>query len=138
MTSLVDTSGSVVQRFAYDPYGADQVLDLGFSSTTDAYDWMNRFQGGRLQTATGTYDFRNRVYNISLGRPLQMDPAGYPDGMNGYEWEGSGLEDRRDPFGLQWAWYEGWDQAIPAVWGGAEPSVQAHLTKATGTAPRNG
>ena len=101
VTSLVDTSGSVVQRFAYDPYGADQVLDLGFGATTDAYDWMNRFQGGRLQTATGTYDFRNRVYSPTLGRWLQQDNAGgYVDGLNLYQYTRSQLVDALDPFGL--------------------------------------
>ena len=101
VTSLVDTKGQVVQRFAYDPYGADQVLDLGFGATTDAYDWHNRFQGARLQTATGTYDLRNRVYSPTLGQWLQMDPSGYPDGMNAYEYERSNTVVGLDPTGLQ-------------------------------------
>ena len=101
VTALTNTSGQVVERFAYDPYGADQVLDLGFSPTTDAYDWVNRFQGGRLQTATGTYDFRNRVYSPTLGRWMQTDPAGYVDGLNLYEALNGSPADNVDPLGLE-------------------------------------
>jgi RHS repeat-associated protein len=100
VTALIDTSGTVVQRFQYDPYGQSTVLTSGFSLTTDGYDWLYRHQGGRLETATGTYHFRNRDYDPTLGRWLQEDPAGYVDGPNFYTYLGESPLAAVDPLGL--------------------------------------
>lgn len=78
VTALVNTGGTVVQRFLYDPYG------LSSEVTSNGYDWIYGHQGGRLETSTGTYHFRNRDFDPVLGRWLQEDPRRYVDGPNLY------------------------------------------------------
>lgn len=103
VTGLVTASGSIVQRFVYEPYGADSVRTANWTSATDAYAWEPRFQGGRYGAATGLYHFRMRYYSPTLGRWGQRDRhAGgpYVDGMNAYQHVGSNPINRRDPSGL--------------------------------------
>jgi RHS repeat-associated protein len=52
--------------------------------------------------ATGLVHNRARTLNPHLGRFNQRDPLGYPDGMNGYEYEGSSPIGRLDPGGRKW------------------------------------
>ena len=87
VTAMVvdDGDGSVthIEWAEYDPYGAATVtIADGQSATGNPY----LFQGRRLDSDTGLYYFRNRMYNAELGRFLQRDPMGYVDGMNSYEW----------------------------------------------------
>lgn len=42
------------------------------------------FQGHFHDESIGLIHKRNREYSPKLGRFMQIDPAGYPDGMNGY------------------------------------------------------
>jgi RHS repeat-associated protein len=49
--------------------------------------------------ATGLVHNRARTLNPHLGRFNQRDPLGYPDGMNGYEYEGSTPSKALDPQG---------------------------------------
>src|SRR5262249_6248053 len=53
---------------------------------------------------SGLYHFNvgghGRDYSTVMGRPMQADPAGYPDGMSRYEWEMSGPIAHLDPSGL--------------------------------------
>ncbi|HWE95534.1 MAG TPA: RHS repeat-associated core domain-containing protein, partial [Tepidisphaeraceae bacterium] len=100
VTALVNTSGTVVQRFDYDPYGTATVLTAGWATTTDAYAWKYRFQGLAYDSNSGLYNGRNRTYSPTLGRWMQMDPAGYVDGMNLYQLTESAPTTLRDPMGL--------------------------------------
>lgn len=106
VTSLTNSSGSVVERYAYDPYGAVTVEDAGGGvrgsglATASSYDWTVLHQGLRLDVTTGTYDDRNRVYMVGLGRFGQEDPSGYVDGQNTYQLELSNPGSGCDPLGL--------------------------------------
>ena len=86
VTALVDTSGNVVERYDYDPYGAATVLNPDFSVRgTSSYNWNYFFQGKRYDGVVGLYDSRGRVYLPTLMRWLQTDPLGLrPD--NNYYW----------------------------------------------------
>jgi RHS repeat-associated protein len=99
-TSLTDSSGTVLQRFEYAPYGAATALTPSWSSTTDAYNWIYGYQGGRLDSATGLINLRHRDYSASLGRWLQPDPAGYVDGASLYQFVRSDATKLFDPSGL--------------------------------------
>jgi RHS repeat-associated protein len=103
VTALIDTSGSVVERFVYDPYGQDTVLAPNWSApVSDAYGWVYLYQGGRYDTASGLYNFRNRDYSPMLGRWLQQDPIGYAGGTADlYQMEGNNPIGRTDPSGLE-------------------------------------
>ena len=98
VTALTNTSGSVVERFAYDPYGAATVLTAAWAPAgttlgSDTYGWIYGFQGGRYDPQSGLYAFGYREYNPVLGRWMQQDPAGYVDGINRY------IALRNDPVG---------------------------------------
>src|SRR5579884_2646607 len=78
VTALVSTSGSVVERYVFDPYGGVTYLTASWGSRSGSgYSWHYLFQGGRLDTATGLYNFEHRDYSSSLGRWLTVDPLGF-------------------------------------------------------------
>jgi RHS repeat-associated protein len=76
--ALTDETGTVKERYEYDPYGAVTV------TVDDSSGNPYRFQGRRYDPEQGLYYFRNRTYSPSLGRFVQRDPIGYVDGMNLY------------------------------------------------------
>ncbi|HEY7091450.1 MAG TPA: RHS repeat-associated core domain-containing protein [Tepidisphaeraceae bacterium] len=101
-TALVSPSGSVLQRFIYDPYGSVTVLDSSWASTSDGYEWLYLHQGGRLEVNSGLYNFRHRDYSPTLGRWVQQDYAeGYADGGNLYQYLHSGPTGYVDPEGSE-------------------------------------
>jgi RHS repeat-associated protein len=103
VAALVDTSGNVVERFVYDPYGQVTVLAPNWSPLgSDAYGWVYLFQAGRYDSTSGLYNFRNRDYSPALGRWLQVDPIGYTAGDgNLYRFCGNDPIGDTDPLGQQ-------------------------------------
>ncbi len=101
VVALTDDTGTVVERFRYDPYGNRTVLDADFTDDDDGEsnsDLTVGFQGLR-EDASGLHHQRARYWHSDLGRFISRDPAGYPDGMNryaGYHIFGSTV----DPSGL--------------------------------------
>jgi len=102
VTALIDTSGAVVQRFVYGPYGDVTILDVNWSTASNAYDWRYLHQGGRYEWVTGLYHERARDRTPTLGRWLQNDPAGDVNGLNLYVMEGNQPTGRTDPSGQNW------------------------------------
>ncbi len=112
VTALVDTTGTVQERFVYDPYGKSTdasgqnvgALNGNWSTKTggDSYGWVYLHQGGRYDAVTGLYNFRNRDYSPTLGRWMQDDPA--PRGMedlNLYKYVDDNPSSSIDPSGLE-------------------------------------
>jgi RHS repeat-associated protein len=102
VTALVNGSGTVVERYAYDPFGAATVLDGSWGSrSASSYGWEYRFQGLRADLVTGLYNARYRDLHPVMGRPLERDPLGYAAGdVNQYRWEGNTPASAVDPSGL--------------------------------------
>jgi len=103
VTALIDTSGAVVERYRYDPYGAVTVLDPNYTDDEgNASDVDNEilYAGYRHDPETGLFHVRRRPYHPTVGRWLTRDPLDYVDGMNLYEYVGSGPTMRLDPMGL--------------------------------------
>jgi RHS repeat-associated protein len=101
VTALVNTSGTVVERFVYNPYGSVTVLDASsWESTIDAYNWIYMFQGGRYNANNNLYLFDHRDYDPSTGTWLEQDPAGYVNGANRYQAFDSNPLVNSDPSGL--------------------------------------
>ena len=100
ITGLIDPSGSVAQRSAYDSYGARSVFTSSWSASGDGYDLAPGWQGLMRDPETLLWHARNREVASGLGRPLQRDPAGYVDGANQYVFELSEPNGNSDPFGL--------------------------------------
>ena len=121
VTSLTDASGTVVERYVYDPYGAvtvdnpDGTTRGNGTAAASNYAWVYLHQGLKLDAGTGLYDDRNRpTYAPSLGRFLQQDPAGYIDGPNRYQIENSSPIAHLDPSGTLWSWV---NSVLDAVYG---------------------
>ena len=101
ITSLTDTSGNVQERFVYDPYGRVQVVDKStWNSSTDSFNWLYHFQGGRQDSISGLVHFGTpgRDYSTTLGRWTEPD-SGYIDGANVYQGDGSNPVANTDPKG---------------------------------------
>ena len=83
VTALVDTSGTVLERVVYDPYGNPTFYDGSWTTASDtsSYDNVVLYCGYRWDGETGLYHVRHRVYHATLARWVQRDPAGYVDGM---------------------------------------------------------
>jgi RHS repeat-associated protein len=101
VTSLVNTSGTVVERYRYDAYGNVTYMNASWSTiSASAYAAVYLFQGGRLDPNTGNYIFQARDYSPSLGHWLEQDPAGYGAGsLDLYGAEGDNPVNRSDPTG---------------------------------------
>ncbi|MEZ6032023.1 MAG: RHS repeat-associated core domain-containing protein [Planctomycetaceae bacterium] len=87
VTALADTSGSIVERFVYDPYGKSTVLDANFTADSDGvsdYDWESRFTSREYDSETGMHYFRARYYHDTIGRFIGRDLLGFVDGTNLY------------------------------------------------------
>jgi RHS repeat-associated protein len=105
VTALVNTSGTVVERFVYDPYGQASVLNASWSATTDSYGWKYLHQGLRYDAAVGWSDSRFRAYSPTLGRFAQTDPIGFAGGdTNLYRAVGNAPPAYVDPTGLEGFW----------------------------------
>jgi len=110
VTALVDASdGSVVERYAYTPYGKAIVLNPDTwaerQNGSVVKNWI-LFAGYRFDDETGLYLVRNRVYQAELGRWVQRDPAGYVDGHNLTEY--GCANNGTDPSGLKWTRIGDW------------------------------
>ena len=99
ITSLVNSSGTVSERFIYDPYGARTVLNASWSSASDSQNWVYSFQGGRLDPISGLVNFRNRDLNPTTGTWMEQDPWGYVEGADVYQLELSNPANMLDPLG---------------------------------------
>jgi len=102
VTALIGSSGGVLERFTYDPYGSVTVLTSAWATTTDSQNWVYYFQGGRYNANIGFYYFRSRWYNPTTATWMSQDPTGtqYVDGANLYQFADSNPVNRVDPSGL--------------------------------------
>ncbi|MBX2850875.1 MAG: hypothetical protein KTR15_03915 [Phycisphaeraceae bacterium] len=100
---LTDDTGTPVERYTYTAYGEVTIHDgTGVTvRTASLYANPYTYTGRRLDDETGLHYFRARYHDAVLGRFLERDPLGYPDGLNTYAayhvmWGGV------DPMGLEW------------------------------------
>lgn len=88
--AVTDASGNPVAINSYDEYGIPASTNQGrFQYTGQA--WLPEL---------GMYSYKARIYSPTLGRFLQTDPAGYPDGPNWYAYVNNDPVNRSDPTGL--------------------------------------
>ena len=103
VTALVNDSGSVVERYTYDPYGKVTFRAADWSpleNNVSAYANEILFTGHRLDTETGLYITLYRYYHPGLGCWLSRDPVAYADGMSLYQYVVSSPLLYGDPSGL--------------------------------------
>jgi RHS repeat-associated protein len=106
VTALINTTGNVVERYVYDPFGAATILTANWNTGGGgSFGWRYLFQGLRFDMMSGLYWGRNRDYSPSLGRWLQTDPIRFAAGQNNfYAFVGNNPGTRSDPLGLGWNW----------------------------------
>jgi len=141
VTSLVDTSGDVVERYVYDSYGNVTFRDgagtewtpltVGGNNTatrsgvSSAYSNEILYCGYRLDPETSlilgstavtiaNYQVRTRELITQFSTFDVRDSIGYRGGINLYEYVGDSPITRTDPAGFDWVWP--WDPN--AVWWG--------------------
>ena len=89
VTALVNTSGTVQERYTYDPYGK---VTIRHPTTWVEITWNASkkneilYCGYRYDNETGLYQVRHRYYHPTLGRWVTRDPIGYVDGMSVYQY----------------------------------------------------
>jgi RHS repeat-associated protein len=102
VTALIDESGAVQERFAYDPFGIPIVLTPAFLTRgTSAFEWEVCFAGLLFDIDVICCFARNRVLRNGLGW-LQRDLLKYDDSLNLYQYVNNSPLNRVDPMGLQW------------------------------------
>jgi RHS repeat-associated protein len=105
VTALTNTSGAVLERYEYTPYGTVTVLNpdgtvLGDGTMASSqFGVPYLFQGMRYDSFTGLYETPNRDLNPATGTWLQADPAGYVDGSDRYQAFRSRPASSLDPMG---------------------------------------
>lgn len=93
---ITNTSGTVIYHAAYDSFGAK-------SSESGGGGDRFGFTGRELDSETGNYHVRARIYDPFLGRFVEVDPIGFDAGdANLYRYVGNGPPNRIDPQGTDW------------------------------------
>ena len=99
VTALLDTSGNVVVRYTYDPYGTVTVLNPDWINRESSAYAMPYLWQGELRRHDGHVSYADARVSPTLGRPLQADPLGLVPDNNDYRWEGDAPTKRDRPFG---------------------------------------
>jgi RHS repeat-associated protein len=101
VTALVNSSGAVVERYVYSPYGVVTVLNATWGTLSgSAYAWVYGFQGMRYDSTSGLYKADARWYSPTLQRWTNLDPLRYGAGDDDlYRFAGNSPLDRVDPSG---------------------------------------
>jgi RHS repeat-associated protein len=104
VVALLNTSGQVVERYAYSAYGQVMYLAPDWSTRAkSSYGTLYLFQSGRLDPATGLYHFGGyggRDLSSTMGVWLQQDPMRFNAGTNFYEGLANNPTTHTDPTGL--------------------------------------
>ena len=104
VSALTDQTGQVVERYAYDAYGQQVILDAAGTTLRSTSLLHNRFTytGREWDQESHTYHYRARTYDARLARFLQRDPIGYRGGINLSAYVGGRSLGAVDPLGLDW------------------------------------
>jgi RHS repeat-associated protein len=147
VTSLVDNTqtGTVQERYEYDPYGMATYLDASWTSRSSSnFGWQMLHQGLRLDTLTASgkttqlYYDRARDLIANEGRFAERDPLGLGGGnADLYGYVDSNPKSEMDPTGLWsfWRWlYTGDPNASDDAYAAAQEAAGASALANSDTA----
>ena len=97
ITALVDSSGNLLARYLYDPYG-NLLSKSGSLADANTY----RFSSKEIHANSGMYYYGFRFYEPNLQRWLNQDPMGVAGGINLYGFVGNNPIGFVDAYGLDW------------------------------------
>jgi RHS repeat-associated protein len=95
ITALLNSSGAVVGRYLYDPFG-NLIGKWGPKADLNPY----RFSSKEIHPNSGLYYYGFRFYDPNLQRWVNQDPLGEAGGMNLYGFVGNSPMGGVDPYGL--------------------------------------
>ncbi len=100
--ALTSTTGAVVERYGYEPYGELTILAADGSTVRASSSYANTYTytGRRWDADLSLYYFRARIYSPTLGRFLSRDPLGFVPGANLFEYVRGRVAVRVDSLGL--------------------------------------
>jgi RHS repeat-associated protein len=106
VTHLTDASGTVIEKYRYDVFGAPTAYDgNGNVLTGTAYNNRFLFTGREYRWAYGFYEYRARAYHPTVGRFMSEDPKLFDAGdYNLFRYFDNDPVDRTDPLGLLQHW----------------------------------
>ncbi len=107
VTTMTDSSGNVVARYLYDPFG-NLLAKSGPLADVNKY----RFSSKEVHPNSGLYYYGYRFYEPNLQRWLNEDPIRERGGINLYGFVGNDPLGLVDPFG-HWPWemdQDDWDE----------------------------
>jgi len=101
VTTMTDVSGTVVERYAYSPFGATSVYAADWTSRgSSLYNSMYLFQGGRYDAVTKLTHFGIRDFDSVTERWMEQDPIQIKAGDNNYyRFVGNRATNATDPSG---------------------------------------
>jgi RHS repeat-associated protein len=77
VTAVVNTSGTVQERYGYNGFGHPRYMDSSFGSRgSSSFAWEILFDAYRYDTESGLYQVRYRYLHSKLGRWVSRDPLG--------------------------------------------------------------
>ena len=116
VSALINSSGSVVERYTYAEFGKRTILAADGSTVreTSSYNMAYGYTSRRHETETGLMYFRARYYDPSTGEFISRDPLGYVDGMSLYR--GYFVPGGKDPLGLRREFNPEWIFFIVSRW----------------------
>ena len=85
VAAITSNTGSVVERWSYNAYGVPTIKNSANATIAKSAMGNDRgFTGYKLDSETGLYAARARMYSGKLGRFTSRDSIGYFDGENLY------------------------------------------------------
>jgi len=100
-TAVLNTSGTVLERYAYSAFGVRRIMAADFSPrTSSSYAWEFGFQGQFRDGETEWYNYAFRFFVPLLGRWINRDPIGEKGGVNLYQISSNSCVNAVDILGL--------------------------------------
>ena len=119
--AATDASGNLIWQASYQPFGAASL------QSKNGFTLHLRLPGQYEDTETGLYYNRQRYYDPVRGQYLSPDPAGNPDGPNGYAYVRHNPLKYIDPEGLILFAFDGTGNSDDKEWLDANGSSYSNV-----------